>query len=214
MTERPGRRDLLALGVLCLAALGAPFLPAPKVHPSWGNLFADTGATREVQRRLAAEFDAGEVFALVLRGDAPAPRQGAETLGERLGAWDELSAVVAPRPAFAPPGTVAADGGSAAVYLIARPGVSAGEAARRLVERLRALERPPGVSLVVAGSLAEEVAVAEVVERDMRRIVPLVFLALVVTAGWLLRSLRCAVSLALVLAVVLVLTLEGFALAF
>lgn len=208
MDPRHGQRARLAALAVCGLAVAALFvLPPLEVKASWTGLIRRNEPALEAYERLQTTFGMGERLVVLLEAEPPLAIDTAVEIAARLKDRPEISGLAGPVPGVDLPGVQSADRTKAALYLELDRAASAPATVTAFAEELRALETPEGVRLSIGGSVMEEVALADVVLADQQRIVPLVFLGLMLVIAVFLRSWRVALVVAIGLGVTFVITL-------
>jgi|GEM_PF-6755064 len=199
-----------ALGYVALAVLGSRWLPPTKIVASRADLVVATDPGLPALETLRTQLGAGEAMVLLLEGEPAAVTAGTAHLVERLTTWPDVGSLLGPRPGIEAPGLRTADGRLAAILVEAAPTLTSGAALAALAERIRAEPAPPGVSVRLAGSALEEIALADAASRDNRVLVPVAILVLALISSLLLRSWRGGVVVSATISITLVLSLEVY----
>ncbi|MDJ0976406.1 MAG: MMPL family transporter [Planctomycetota bacterium] len=208
MDPRHGQRArLAALAVSMLAALALFVLPPLEVKASWSGLIRRGEPALEAFERLQTTFGMGERLVMLVEAEPPLAIDTALDLAKALKERPEIAGLAAPVPGVDLPGVQSEDRSKAALYLEIDRAWSSPAKVTALARELRAIPTPEGVRVSMGGSVMEEVALADVVLADQQRIVPLVFLGLMIVIALFLRSVRVALVVAVGLGVTFLITL-------
>lgn len=191
---------LLTTGVLVF------WVPGPTIHASWTGLIRQSDPDLDEFRAYQATFNSGEHIGILVEGPPKAVQRDCGKLLAALGPHPGVSGAIGPTPLAQPEGTFH-ESGLAVVFveLMADPPSPFGP--DDLKTLVTSIETPDGVSRTVGGSIFQERVLAQVVSDDLLISVPLVFVSLLLITVLLLRSIRAAISLGIVLGPTLLITL-------